>query len=148
LVTGLLSPYLLSAHPMGNFSVSHYSRIEVGARGVAIRYVLDLAEIPTFQLLQQWKLEASAPQEELDRQAQAQAREWSRGLKIEIAGRAVTPRVDHASAVLDKGAGNMPVLRVTADLHADAAPGSLNFEDTNFADRAGWKEIVIAAAKE
>ena len=31
------------AHPMGNFSVSHYSRIELTARGVTIRYVLDLA---------------------------------------------------------------------------------------------------------
>jgi nickel/cobalt transporter (NicO) family protein len=148
LVTGLLLPHLLSAHPMGNFSVSHYSRIEVGARGVAIRYVLDLAEIPTFQLLQQWKLEASASREELDRQAQAQSREWSRGLKIEIGGHVVAPKVQRASAVLDKGAGNMPVLRVTTDLHVDSVPGSLNFEDTNFADRAGWKEIVIAASKD
>ena len=46
---------MLWAHPMGNFSVSHYSRIEVTGGGAAIRYVLDLAEIPTFELLQQWK---------------------------------------------------------------------------------------------
>ena len=51
---------LLLAHPMGNFSVSHYSRIEVNARGARIRYVLDLAEIPTFELLQEWKLERPA----------------------------------------------------------------------------------------
>ena len=39
---------LLSAHPMGNFSVSHYSRIQPNARGAAIRYVMDLAEMGTF----------------------------------------------------------------------------------------------------
>jgi len=143
----------LWSHPMGNFSVSHYSRIEVNGRGAEIRYVLDLAEIPTFQLLQQWKLEASSPREELERQATAQAREWSRGLKIEIGGRAVTPRLERASMALDKGAGGMAVLRVTADLRVDAAPGSLNagslnYEDANFPDRAGWKEIVIAAGKD
>ena len=43
---------------MGNFSVSHYARIEVSAGGAEIRYVLDLAEIPSFQLLQQWGLSA------------------------------------------------------------------------------------------
>src|ERR1017187_9796540 len=32
----------LSAHPMGNFSVSHYARIEVSGGGAEIRYVLDL----------------------------------------------------------------------------------------------------------
>ena len=56
-----LASGLLFAHPMGNFSVSHYSRIEVNAQGARIRYVLDLAEIPTFQLLQEWKLEQTSP---------------------------------------------------------------------------------------
>jgi len=37
---------VLRAHPMGNFSVNHYARIEPGAQGVEILYVLDLAEIP------------------------------------------------------------------------------------------------------
>jgi hypothetical protein len=41
----------------------------------------------------------------------------------------------------------MAVLRVTSVLQVTAAPGSLAFEDTNFPDRAGWKEIVISAGK-
>lgn len=139
---------VLGAHPMGNFSVSHYSLIEVNPRGAEIRYVLDLAEIPTFQLLQQWKLDAASPREELERQAAEQAREWSRGLKIEIAGRTVTPRFERASMAMDKGAGGMMVMRVTADLHVDVGPGNLRYEDANFPDRAGWKEIVIAAGQD
>lgn len=31
-----------SAHPMGNFSVIHYTRLEVSAKGVEVAYVLDL----------------------------------------------------------------------------------------------------------
>jgi nickel/cobalt transporter (NicO) family protein len=134
------------AHPMGNFSVSHYSRIELGAHGVRIRYVLDLAEIPTFQLLQGWKLDAGSPRVELERRAAEQAREWARGLTIEAGGRAITPRVERTSIALDKGAGGMPILRVVAELAVDAAPGSLRYRDGNYPDRAGWKEIVVTAA--
>jgi nickel/cobalt exporter len=38
-----------SAHPLGNFSVNQYSRLEVEGKQIKIRQVLDLAEIPTFQ---------------------------------------------------------------------------------------------------
>ncbi len=140
-----LAAGMLWAHPMGNFSVSHYSRIELTGTGANIRYVLDLAEIPTFELLQQWKLEAGSPPDALDREAAVQAREWIRKLKITVDGRPRKLELEHAAAVLGKGAGGMPVLRVTAGLHVACAPGKLIYEDGNFPDRAGWKEIVIAA---
>src|SRR5712692_4577636 len=38
-----------AAHPLGNFTVNHYSRVEVRGDAVRIRYVLDLAEIPSVQ---------------------------------------------------------------------------------------------------
>jgi nickel/cobalt exporter len=133
------------AHPMGNFSVSHYSRIELQPQGVAIRYVLDLAEIPTFQLLQQWKLEAGSSQPELERRAAGQAQEWVRNLKIASNGRRLAPRFEGASLVLDKGAGGLPIVRITAELRTDAAPGKLTYDDGNYPDRAGWKEIVVVA---
>ena len=41
------------AHPMGNFSINHYSRLHFRQSGVELTYVLDLAEIPTFQLGEQ-----------------------------------------------------------------------------------------------
>ena len=37
------------AHPLGNFSVNHLSEVSVSADRVDVRYVLDQAEIPTFQ---------------------------------------------------------------------------------------------------
>lgn len=136
---------LVSAHPMGNFSVSHYSRIETNPHGANIRYVLDLAEIPAFELLQTWKADASTPQAELDRRAADQAREWARRLKVTVDGRGVPVSFDRASAVLDKGAGGMPILRVVADLHVASQPGALTYEDGNYPERAGWKEIVTGS---
>jgi ABC-type nickel/cobalt efflux system permease component RcnA len=132
-------------HPMGNFSVSHYSRIEVGGAGTRIRYVLDLAEIPTFELLQQWGLSADSPREQLDRKAERQAREWVRNLAIECGGRAVAPHFDGVTLAITKGAGGAPVMRFTSTLTLAVANGSLSYEDRNYPTRAGWKEIVIAA---
>ncbi len=145
LLSGFLVAGVLWGHPMGNFSVSHYSRIEVTATGVKLHYVLDLAEIPTFQLLQEWRLEASSPREELQRRAAEQAREWVRNLRLEWNGRAAIPQFERAGLVLAEGAGGMPIVRIAADLRLAAGPGRLTYEDGNFSDRAGWKEIVVAA---
>jgi len=43
----LAQPREASAHPLGNFTVNHYAGIEVAGDRVYVRYVLDLAEIPT-----------------------------------------------------------------------------------------------------
>jgi nickel/cobalt exporter len=145
LLSGFLVAAVLWGHPMGNFSVSHYSRVEVSGRGIAVRYVLDLAEIPTFQLLQEWKLEAASPRAELERRAAQQAHEWIRNLRFGVNGREATPRFERAAMQLDKGAGGMPILRIAADLSLAASSGRLTYEDGNFPDRAGWKEIVVVA---
>src|SRR5207302_515150 len=47
--------------------------------------------------------------------------------------------------VIADGAGNLPIVRIGARTHLDAAGGTLAYEDSNFPDRAGWKEIVILA---
>src|SRR5258708_38151789 len=90
---------LAAAHPMGNFSVNHYARLEPGAHGVAIRYVMDLAEIPTFEMFQQWG-SGAAPQQK----AREQAREWAANLEITVNGRRVPARVVRAHVALAEGA--------------------------------------------
>ena len=49
LAAALLAPVAASAHPLGNFTVNRFSRIEVSGPRVYVLYVLDMAEIPTFQ---------------------------------------------------------------------------------------------------
>src|SRR6478672_2967073 len=83
-------------HPMGNFSVSHYTKLQTTARGVEVEYALDLAEIPTFELLRAWKLERDAPRMELEKRASEQGREWLGHLTFIVNGRTTAARFDSA----------------------------------------------------
>jgi ABC-type nickel/cobalt efflux system permease component RcnA len=132
------------AHPMGNFSVNHYARIQPEAQGVELVYVLDLAEIPTFELLQKWSLTGESPRAEIERQARVQARAWMQQLVITVNGRSVEPHLQSTEVVMADGAGGMRVMRVNMRLRLPVAAGQLEYEDRNYPGRAGWKEIVIA----
>ncbi len=138
---------VLAAHPMGNFSVNHYAGIQVAPKGVNIRYVLDLAEIPTFELLQQWKMQASSPKAELEQRAVAQAREWAGNLVFTSGGHPLKPRFESGELVVADGAGGLPVMRISARLRLAPTAGKLEYEDRNYPGRAGWKEIVISAGE-
>jgi nickel/cobalt transporter (NicO) family protein len=87
---------MLFGHPMGNFSVSHYTKLTVTATGVDIVYALDLAEIPTFELLRSWNLERTAPRSELEKRASEQAREWLGNLVITADGKPLRARFKSA----------------------------------------------------
>jgi nickel/cobalt transporter (NicO) family protein len=147
LVLAGIAVSVLSAHPMGNFSVSHYSKLEVTDRGVKLEYVLDLAEIPTFALLRDWRLERNSARTDLERKAAEQAREWLANLKIVSNGNAVKARFQSASLVIADGAGNLPIVRITAQAIVDARGSALVYEDLNYPDRTGWKEIVITNSR-
>ena len=53
LVVALAAPAAASAHPLGNFTINRFSRVEVSGPRLYVRYVLDLAEIPTYQARRQ-----------------------------------------------------------------------------------------------
>jgi len=141
---------LLTAHPMGNFSVSHFTRFDVVKNAVNVTYVLDLAEIPTYQLMRDWNLDPAAdaniPQQTLDEKASKQVGEWVKSLHFMSKGNRIQPKQERTSIKLSAGAGGMHVSRIETSLRLDHVPGELTFEDRNYPDRAGWKEIVIASA--
>ena len=141
---------LVTAHPMGNFSVSHFTRFDVGKKAVKITYVLDLAEIPTYQLMRDWNLDPAAdakiPQSTLDEKAALQAAEWIKQLDFTSDGAHLQPKLERTTIKLTDGAGGMHVSRIESGLRLDNVQGKLAFEDRNYPDRAGWKEIVIASA--
>ena len=143
----LLSCLALTAaafgHPLGNFSVNHYAKLQPSANGVEIYYVIDMAEIPTFEMLREWGLERTSPREKLDRRAAGQGRKWITGLAIRANGTAVSPVFRGAQLSMSSGSGNLPLMRICVDLHVPAAPGAFQYEDRNFDGRAGWKEIVV-----
>ena len=52
LVWMLVSSAVCFAHPMGNFSINHYSGIHIDRDAIEVRYIIDIAEIPTYQEIQ------------------------------------------------------------------------------------------------
>jgi nickel/cobalt exporter len=135
-LAALVAPAAASAHPLGNFTVNRYSGIELSGDRVYVRYVLDLAEIPTFQ-----------EGDEVRRPEFAER--IARGLVLELGGRRANLVLVEHKLQERPGAGGLPTLRFEAVYEAAtlAAAGALVFHDTNFADRIGWKEIVVRAER-
>src|SRR5277367_4044083 len=91
---GACAGMLAQAHPMGNFSINHYALIMPAQHSVEVLYVLDIAELPTLQLLQKWDLTRDSAPEALRARVRAEAREWASGLEISENGQAVPASVD------------------------------------------------------
>ena len=123
-----------SAHPLGNFTVNHYAGIELAGDRVFVRYVLDLAEIPTFQ--------------SGDRVARASAiRRSSRASSISAsAASAPVLRPWRTACRSVPEPGGLPTLRLRGRLRRrrSAVPRS-PFADRSFASRIGWREITVSA---
>ena len=128
----LAQPREASAHPLGNFTVNHYAGIEVAGDRVYVRYVLDLAEIPTFQ--------------SGDRvQAPRFPSELAHQLDLRLGGERVVlrPLAHHVSE--RPGAGGLPTLRFEAVYAASLRGSALTFADRSFASRIGWREVTVRA---
>jgi len=137
-----------AAHPLGNFTINHYARIEIGDDGLRLRYVVDMAEIPTFQELQKMGRAGAIGPSPADLRAYARraAAEYARNISLTVDGTPVTLTPASATAVTKPGAGGLPILDVACDLvGAPSAGGAhrLRFDDGNSPDRIGWREIVV-----
>lgn len=146
-------PDVVQAHPLGNFSINHFARLEVGDGQVRVRYVVDMAEIPAFQEMQALGDGASGPPSTaaLDAYVRRAAAEYADGLVLLIDGARVPLKPVAQTYETQPGAGNLQTLRVECD-YVGALTGTesgaarrLRFENTNHRDRAGWREIVVVA---
>jgi ABC-type nickel/cobalt efflux system permease component RcnA len=152
LALGLVTPALASAHPMGNFSISHYAALQVEPDGVRLRYILDLAEIPTFQALQAEGLPAEAEDPGVLAYLDRAAATLADGLLLEVDGRRLELRSVATAVAFPPGAGGLPTLRLGLVYRAvlphedSAAAATLTYRDGNYPERAGWKEIRATAA--
>lgn len=133
-----------AAHPLGNFTVNRYARVEVSAGHVRVHYVLDLAEIPAFQVRNEVKADPR-------RFAQSRAEAIGRGLRLDVEGRRLDLRVARQTLSEPPGQGGLSTLRLEVVYQADTSrlePDSVAaavFQDTNEPDRIGWREIVAVA---
>jgi ABC-type nickel/cobalt efflux system permease component RcnA len=138
------------AHPLGNFSISHYSALRIGRDEVELKYILDLAEIPTFQEMQESGITPKAD-DVLEAYLARKAEILRDGLALQISGKPLRLNVASSEIIFPAGAGGLPtmkigvVLKANLDSASTMAEQSLTYRDENFPGRAGWKEIIIAA---
>jgi nickel/cobalt exporter len=150
LIVILFSAGLAAAHPLGNFSVNQYSRLEVEKTKIRIRQILDLAEIPTFQI--QGEIDADKngifSEAELEQYAERLTPDILSKLSLTLNDQPLALSAESKTVSMPEGAGNLPTLRIewniSADVKTSGAIERVAFENRNFAERLGWNEIVVA----
>jgi nickel/cobalt exporter len=139
-----------AAHPLGNFTINHFARIATSLAEVRIHYVIDMAEIPTFQVSQGMAKnpDGSIRGDELDAFLRAETEKYRHGQLIVTNGEPVLLQINSKKIALLPGTGGLPILRIECDFAGQLPQRTeplrrLHYEDTNFNDRIGWREIVL-----
>ena len=124
------------AHPLGNFSENHLAVVRVSADRVDVRWILDQAEIPTFQERD------LSPSEVLARERAVAAR----GVTLTVGGRRVALALRPGGRITyPPGQGGLPTTRVELLLGARVrARGRVAVRDATFPGRVGWRAVVPA----
>ena len=121
----LVPAAVASAHPLGNFTINRFARVEVAGDRVYVRYVVDMAEIPT---LQHVPIRIGA-------------------LRVTVDDRPVQLHVLRTALAHPPGAAGLHTTRFQAILAGPrvAKRAAVSVDDRNYANRIGWKEIVLGA---
>jgi nickel/cobalt transporter (NicO) family protein len=134
-----------AAHPLGNFTVNTYSGLRVGPDRLVVDYVVDMAEIPTFQARQAIDADHDG------RVAGPEASRWrdrecprlAAGLRATLDGRQVPLAVAGSVLRFPEGVGGLDTLRLECALATPLPAGpALAYTDTNLQGRVGWREIT------
>ena len=146
----LVSARSANSHPMGNFSISHYSKLTVARTALKLLYIIDMAEVPTFQEKSRLDrngdgtIDGGEKQQYLAKKIE----ELTQGLRLTLNGSPYALEKEAGEVELLAGGLNLPTLRLTLryrlqwDRKALREMNSLEYADTNFPGRVGWKEIV------
>ncbi|HEY6892168.1 MAG TPA: sulfite exporter TauE/SafE family protein [Solirubrobacter sp.] len=121
----LALPATASAHPLGNFSMNHLTKVSVSSDRLDVTYILDAAEIPTFQ-------------KNFDAKA-----EVARRLKVTVNGAPAPLRAGTPTITYPPGQGGLKTTRVVLPLSATVKdPRDVRVSDGTFPGRVGWKAVV------
>jgi nickel/cobalt transporter (NicO) family protein len=145
----LVLPMVASAHPLGNFSVNRYTRIEPSSSAINLLYIVDMAEIPAFQ---------ERARMDLDRDGVISGAEQARylstvvprlqgNLRVVADGQVIPLALQEQTLEFPAGQGGLSTLRLTLMLSASLPEGDnpleVTYRDSNYEGRPGWQEIVV-----
>lgn len=134
-----------SAHPLGNFTVNRYARIELSAEVLRVSYVVDFAEVPAYQVS---ALVDADPDGYRDRLVASIIER----LSVEVDGSPLHLRATDRELTRPEGEAGVRRLRVETLLEAPlpaSGPRQVlrgRVVDENEPDQPGWREIVVMAA--
>jgi ABC-type nickel/cobalt efflux system permease component RcnA len=143
-----LAPTGAAAHPLGNFSVNHLSQVRISADRVEVHYILDQAEIPTFQEAQRFDKDGSGAIEGAERAPLLGQKlaEIAPDLELTVDGRRtpLSPPRD-ATLTFPPGQGGLSLTRVEADFAAPLPAGATDVQlhDGTYDGRVGWKAVEV-----
>ncbi|MGH7332154.1 MAG: hypothetical protein ACREKS_05270 [Candidatus Rokuibacteriota bacterium] len=146
----VLIPCPSLGHPLGNFSISQYTAISVDRDAVELRYLIDLAEIPTFQEIQDTGLVPEVSHPSVRPYLTRKVETLKEGLRLEVDGRRLPLQTESSEVIFPPGAGDLPTMKLGV-IYRASLPSSttatrlLHYQDGNFPDRVGWKEIIAVA---
>jgi nickel/cobalt exporter len=142
-------PAMALAHPLGNFTINTSASLVLRADEVEVEYGVDMAEIPTFQ--ERGKIDAdgdgSLSSEESTAYRNAACAELGSGLRLDVDATHARLAMHSSDLSLPVGQAGLRTLRLTCTFQTSVAPGpahDLVFEDTNYPDRLGWREVTAA----
>jgi nickel/cobalt transporter (NicO) family protein len=149
LLVPLTQPRSANAHPLGNFTINHYSMITFAGEGVTVFYVLDMAEIPTFEVLRRYDIEGDGKLSDADKALyyEEMVPALIEYIELTVAGERVQLQATSRSIDLIIGELGLPVLRVELHLEGSLPAGwegsTGSYIDRTYEGRLGWREVVV-----
>ncbi|HEY6570985.1 MAG TPA: sulfite exporter TauE/SafE family protein [Candidatus Limnocylindrales bacterium] len=138
------------AHPLGNFTINHYTGIRVEPSRVLLDVVIDEAEIPTFQARQAFDTDADGALSaaELAAARQSGCASVGRDLRLAVAASSVPLRLVEAGITFPPGNAGLSTLRMVCTFDAAlrspiAAGTAISCRDDFEAGRIGWREVTV-----
>ena len=142
----------VSAHPLGNYTVNRAVIVRLGPTVVALRYMVDMAEIPAFGEIQAMDTNADGKTDaaELSAYARAACEADRQALSVQLdRTRAAVAQWEAPQLSFPAGAGGLSTLRLVCSFGAQLPAGrdsrTIEVADTTNDGHVGWHEVIISA---
>ncbi len=140
------------AHPLGNFTVNTSAGLSVERDKVAVDFVVDMAEIPTYQAHR--SIDANGDGQVSDAEGSAWAGktcgEAVRHVQLSVDAKPVPLSVGAASVSFPPGTAGLPTLRLmcglTASTSTEKGEHQVAWRSSAYTDRVGWREVTAVGS--